>query len=154
MVVALARLRYAGCNTQHFTELLAEREAIRLSRSSVRRILLEGGVRSPRKRRPPRYRSRRGRYPQEGMLLQIDGSHHKWFEDRGPSLVLIGVVDDATGEVLHALFHEQEDALGYFQLLRRAVADHGVPLALYHDGHAVFERSQHEPESLEEQLAG
>ncbi len=65
---------YACCNNQHTTELLAEREGITLSRSSVRRILLGAGIRSPRKRRAPKHRSRRERYPKEGMLLQIDGS--------------------------------------------------------------------------------
>jgi transposase len=79
-VVGLAQSTYAGCNTQHLSELLAEREGIDLSRSSVRRILLEAGIRSPRKRRPPKHRSRRERYPEEGMLLQIDGSRDDWLE--------------------------------------------------------------------------
>ena len=75
-VLELAQSIYAGCNNQHFTELLAEREGIALSRSSVRRILLRAGIKSPRKRQAPRHRSRRERYPQEGMLLQTDGSNH------------------------------------------------------------------------------
>ena len=45
--------------------------------------------------------------PQEGMLLQLDGSHHPWLEDRGPWLTLLLVVDDATGTVPYALFQEQ-----------------------------------------------
>jgi transposase len=79
-VLELAQSTYAGCNNQHFTELLAEREGINLSRSTVRRILLGAGIRSPRKRRPPKHRSRRERYPKEGMLLQIDGSQDDWLE--------------------------------------------------------------------------
>jgi len=153
-VLELAQSIYAGCNNQHFTELLAEREGIVLSRSSIRRILLEVGIRSPRKRRPPKHRSRRERYPKEGMLLQIDGSHHNWLEGRGPWLSLIGAIDDATGEVTHALFRNQEDAQGYFLLLRQIVTSHGIPMALYRDRHGIFERSKREPESLEEQLEG
>ena len=153
-VLALANSTYAGCNTQHFTELLDEREGISLSRSTVRRILLKAGMRSPRKRRPPKHRSRRERYPQEGMLLQIDGSHHDWLEGRGPYLTLVGAIDDATGKVPYALFRHEEDAQGYFLLLRQIVASQGVPMALYHDGHGIFERSKREPESLEEQLEG
>src|SRR4030095_7798347 len=95
-VLELARGRYAGCNDQHFTELLADREALRLSRESVRRILRAAGGRSPRRPRAPKHRSRRERMPAEGMLLQIDGSRHAWLEDRGPSLTLIGGIDDAT----------------------------------------------------------
>ena len=153
-VLELARSTYAGCNTQHFSELLAEREDITLSRSSVRLILLQAGIRSPRKRRPPKHRSRRERYPQEGMLLQIDGSHADWLEGRGPYLSLIGAIDDATGNVPYALFREQEDAQGYFLLLRQVVDSCGIPLALYHDRHGIFERARGEPESLEEQLEG
>ena len=151
-VIKLAQSIYTGCNTQHFTELLLEREDITLSRSTVRRILLEAGIRGPRKRRPPKHRRRRERYPKEGMLVQIDGSRHDWLEGRGPWMSLIGAIDDATGKVFYALFREQEDAIGYFQLLHQVVTTHGVPLALYHDGHAVFEHAEHEPLSLEEQL--
>lgn len=153
-VVELARGTYAGCNTQHFTELLAEREGIRLSRSSVRRIQLEVGIRSPRKRQAPKHRSRRERYPQEGMLLQIDGSQHDWLEGRGPYLTLLGAIDDATGKVPYALFREQEDAQGYFLLLREIVRSQGMPMALYRDRHSIFEVSKREPESVEEQLSG
>jgi len=153
-VLELIRSTYAGCNTQHFTELLAEREGITLSRSTVRRILLEAGIRSPRKRRPPKHRSRRERYPEEGMLVQIDGSRHDWLEGRGAWMSLIGAIDDATGKVFHALFREQEDAQGYFLLLRQIVNNYGIPTALYHDRHGIFERSRSEPDSLEEQLEG
>ena len=153
-VLELAQSIYAGCNTQHFTELLAEREGITVSRSLVRLILLEAGIRSPRKRRPPKHRSRRERYQQEGMLLQTDGSHHDWLEGRGSYLTLVGAIDDATGKVPHALFRYEEDAQGYILLLRQIVASHGIPVALYHDGHGIFERSKREPESLEEQLEG
>ena len=150
----LAQGPYQGFNHCHLTELLAEREGLQLSRSSVRRILLEAGVRSPRKRRPPKHRSRRERYPEEGMLLQIDGSRHDWLEGRGSWLSLIGAIDDATGKVPHALFREQEDAQGYFLLLRQIVNNYGIPMGLYHDRHGIFERSKGEAESLEEQLEG
>jgi len=153
-VLELARSTYAGCNTQHFSELLAEREGITLSRSSLRRILLKAGIKSPRKRRPPKHRSRRERYLQEGMLLQTDGSRHDWLEGRGSYLTLVGAIDDATGKVPYALFRQQEDAQGYSLLLRQIVAGHGIPMTLYHDRHGIFERSRREPESLEEQLEG
>lgn len=153
-VLGLIQSTYAGCNTQHFTELLAEREGMVLSRSSVRRILLEAGIRSPKKRRPPKHRSRRERYPKEGMLLQIDGSRHDWLEGRGPWMSLIGAIDDATGKVLYALFREQEDAQGYFLLFRQIVSKYGIPIAVYRDRHSIFEPAKKAPESLEEQLEG
>ena len=105
--MALAKGRYSGFNHSHLTELLAEREGIPLSRSTVRRILLAGGIGSPRRRRAPKRYLRRERYPQEGMLLQIDGSRHNWLEGRGPHLTLIGAVDDATGTLPFALFRQE-----------------------------------------------
>ena len=155
-VLGLACSRYAGFNQQHFTELLAEREDIRLSRSTVRNILLESGIRSPKKRRPPKHRSRRDRYPKEGMLLQIDGSPHDWLQGRGPWMSLLGAIDDATGKVPYAVFREQEDSLGYFLLLKDIVSRHGIPLAIYHDRHSIFEVSRDELErvTIPEQLSG
>ena len=153
-VLKLASTKYSGFNHQHFTELLAEREGIFVSRSPVRNILLESGIKSPRKRRPPKHRSRRERYPQEGMLLQIDGSPHDWLEGRGPYLTLIGAIDDATGKVPYAFFQEQEDSKGYFLLLRAIALKEGIPLALYHDRHSIFELAADKLPSIEEQLEG
>jgi transposase len=153
-VQALAAGPYAGVNQTHFTELLAEREGLHLSRSTVRRSLLAAGVRSPRTRRAPRHRSRRDRYPQEGMLLQIDGSRHEWLEDRGPRLTLLGAIDDATGTVPAAVFRDQEDAHGYFLLLRAILTTKGIPVAFYSDRHGIFQRSPRDPDSLVDQLAG
>ncbi len=154
-VVELAQGKYEGFNHQHLTEFLGEREGVVLSRSSVRRILLAVGMRSPKRRRSPRHRRRRERYAQEGMLLQIDGSRHDWLEGRGPWLTLISGIDDATGKVPFALFREQEDAQGYFLLLWGIGRRKGIPLALYHDRHGIFERSpQDPPQTWEEQLRG
>ena len=77
--------------------------------------------------------------PQEGMLLQLDGSHHLWLEDRGPWLTLLLAVDDATGTVPYALIQEQEDTRGYLSLLQGIIERQGVPMAVYTDGHAVFQ---------------
>ena len=138
-VVALAQERYNGINHTHLTELLAEREGVMLSRPTVRRLLTRAGLSSPRQRRPPRHRCRRQRMPQEGMLLQLDGSHHLWLEDRGPWLTLLLAVDDATGTVPYALIQEQEDTRGYLSLLQGIIECQGVPMAVYTDGHAVFQ---------------
>jgi len=137
-VVTLAEGLYNGCNDQHFTELLAEREGISLSRSSVRRIRRAAGLRSPRRRRAPRHRARRERMPQAGMLLQFDGSRHQWLGPDGPWLTLVGAIDDATGDVPSALFREQEDAHGYLLLLRQIVRKRGVPLSVYSDRHSIW----------------
>ena len=83
-VVHLARTRYEGANHTHLSEFLAEREGIHIGRTTLRRILLEAGLSSPRRRRPPKHRVRRQRMPREGMLVQLDGSYHRWSSDHSP----------------------------------------------------------------------
>ena len=137
-VVRLASNGYAGANHSHFTELLREREGMDLSRPTVRRILVKAGIGSPRSRRSRQHRFRRRRMPQEGMLVQIDGSQHPWLEDRGPKLTLLIAVDDATGTVSQAVFRTTEDTRGYLVLLEGLIRQWGIPLAIYSDRHAAF----------------
>ena len=137
-VVVLAGEKYVGFNHSHLTEVLAQREGIQLSRQTVSRFLNHHGLTSTRRHRPPKHRVRRERMPQEGMLLQIDGSHHPWLEERGPRFVLLLAVDDATGTVANALFRPEEDTRGYFLLLEGVIRSYGIPLALYGDRHGVF----------------
>ncbi len=153
-IVTLATTTYADVNHQHLTELLAEREGIVLSRPSVRRILRTAGLRSPRRRRPPRHRRRRERMPQEGLLVQLDGSTHAWLDQRGPHLTLLAVLDDATGEVPAATFRDAEDAHGYFLVLLGLTQTKGVPVAVYSDRHGIFHRAKRTPLTLQEQLTG
>jgi hypothetical protein len=118
----------------------------------VRRLRRSIGQGSPRKRRAPRHRQRRERYSQRGMFVQLDGSPHDWLEGRGPRLTLLVAVDDATNELVYAVFREQEDDAGYFELLLGIIEMHGLPEALYTDRHTIF-RSPKQP-TLEQELAG
>jgi len=138
-VITLTRERYCGVNHTHLAELLAEREDITVSRSTLRRLLTRAGLPSPRRGRSPRHRYRRQRMPQEGMLLQLDGSHHRWLEDRGPWFTLFLAIDDATGTVPYAIFREREDSMGYFELLNVIINRCGIPLGVYTDRHSVFQ---------------
>ena len=140
-VVHLARTRYAGANHTHLTELLRDREGIDLSRPTVRHILTKAGIPSPSKRRPPKHRVRRQRMPQEGMLVQIDGSQHRWLSEDGPQFTLLLAVDDATSAVVNAVFRPEEDTRGYFILMQGLIERWGLPLALYGDRHGVFKFS-------------
>lgn len=153
-VVRLATTRYAGFNHQHLTEMLTGEEALNISRPTIRRILLDAGVRSPRTRRPRRHRRRRERMPQRGLLLQMDASHHDWLEGRGPRLVLHGAIDDATNEVPAALFRFQEDAAGYLHVVRDIVRHAGCPVAIYTDRHTIFHAAPAQPLTLEAQFQG
>ena len=138
-VVRLASTRYQGANHTHLSELLSEREGIDIGRTTLRRILLDAG--SPRRRRPPKHRVRRQRMPRAGMLIQLDGSYHRWLGDHSPPFTLLLAVDDATGSVVDALFCQQEDSHNYFLLMQNLLRRCGIPLALYTDRHAVFKHT-------------
>ena len=137
----MASTTYAGANHTHLTELLREREGIDLGRQTVHRILTRAGIPSPRKRRPPKHRVRRPRMPQAGMLVQIDGSLHRWLGEDGPQFTLLLAVDDATSAVVNAVFRPEEDTRGYFDLMQGLIEQWGLPLALYGDRHGVFKFS-------------
>lgn len=144
---------YQGCNQVLLTELLSEREDLRLARTTVRQILAEAGIHSPRRQRRRRHhRQRRERAAAVGQLLQMDASPHAWLERRGPRLCLHAAIDDATGQIHGATFREQEDTAGYLTVLKQVAQEHGVPLAVYHDRHTIFGSSK--AVSIEDQLAG
>ena len=137
-IVLLATTEYRGFNDTHLAELLAEEEGIGIGRSSLRRLLRSRGIASPRRRRAARYRSRRERMAQEGLMVQVDGSRHDWLEGRGPWLTLVGGIDDATGTVVGAVFREAEDGVGYLMVLRDMARRFGLPASIYRDGSSVF----------------
>ena len=153
-IVSLAKDRYAGFNDSHMTEKLVTVEKLEVSRETVRRLLRGAGMRSPQKRRARKYRSRRERKVQMGMMLLTDASREDWLEGRGPALTLIGYQDDATSRVLAARFQlAYEDTLGYMRVLREVVDEYGIPLSLYRDQHGTFQRNDPHWTSAE-QLAG
>ena len=77
-----------------------------------------------------------------GELVQIDGSHHDWFEGRAPKCCLLVFIDDATGKLQHLRFCESESAFDYMISTRLYVEQHGKPLAFYSDKHSVFRVNQ------------
>src|ERR1019366_1772101 len=152
-ILHLARTTYAGFNDHHLCEKLCEVEGFSLGRETLRRLLRSAGIGSPRKRRAPTHRQRRLARASEGEMLLLDGSFHRWLEDRGPQLTLLGFLDDATRKVPVAEFFPTEDARGYFCLLHRLLRRFGVHLSFYGDHHGVFVRND-DHWSVEEQLAG
>ena len=130
LVMHLTKTRYSETNHTHLSELLREREGMVIGRTTLRRILVGAGLGSPRRRRPPKHRVRRQRMPREGMLIQIDGSYHRWLGRDGPKFTLLLAVDDATGMVAHAAFCEYENTRDYLLLMRGIIERHGIPIAI------------------------
>ena len=135
--MTLVRERYADFGPTLATEKLAERDGLRVSRETVRGWMSEAGLWLSRKQRRTFHqpRLRREAY---GELVQIDGSDHRWFEDRGPPCSLLVFVDDATGRLMQLRFVRSESAFTYFEALELYLQDHGMPVAFYSDKHSVF----------------
>ena len=127
----------------------------RLGTQTIDCIMQQAGMGSVKPVSKPKHRLRRPRYPQEGQLVQIDASLYAWLEERGPRLSLVGGIDDATRNVVGAVFREQEDQQGYIEMIEQVETRYGAPLALYHDRHTMFpaRRSNvHKEHSVQEQL--
>jgi transposase len=152
-VSALMTSVYLGFNDSHLTEKLREEHGLAVSRETVRRWRQQLGQPPKRRRRPPRARRRRTPEAARGALIQIDGSPFAWLEDRGPQLMLLGAVDDATTEILALQFRPAEDVHGYTTLFRDVFTHHGLPMAVYGDRLNLLVRNDAHW-SLDEQLAG
>src|SRR6266481_6036722 len=152
-VQALLQDRYAGFNDTHLTEKLRELHGLTISRESVRRLRRALGLAAVHRRRPAQHRARRPREQASGQLLQLDGSPHDWLEGRGPTMTLLGAIDDATSVVVALHFRPTEDLHGYATLFQQVFATAGLPVALYGDGVNILVRTDHHW-SLAEQLAG
>jgi len=138
----LYRGKYDGFNISHFTEMLAEREEIFISRETIRGILLEKGS-YEKKKRYPKHRSFREPMPKEGMMLQFDTSDHDWLEGRGPRIKLIGGIDDATKDVPYALFAFKDSVEENMATFKEIVKKKGIPLSLYVDKDSKFITIRH-----------
>jgi len=132
------------------TEKLKEREGYQVDHETLRRWLLSEGL-WQRQRKRPRHHQRREREAHFGELVQMDGSHHRWFEERGEKACLMDMVDDATGITL-ALMSQEETTVAAMQMLWAWIEKYGIPQALYVDWKNVYV-TQREP-TLEEQLSG
>jgi transposase len=152
-VIRLMTRVYVGFNDSHVTEKLREQHGLAVSRETVRRLRQHLGQPPVRARRAPRARRRRVPEAARGALIQIDGSPFAWLEERGPELVLLGAIDDATSEILALQFRSAEDVHGYTTLFRDVFTRHGLPVAVYGDRLNLLVRNDRHW-SVEEQLVG
>lgn len=137
-VVALVRENYADFGPTLAAEYLAERHDVVISRETLRQLMIEAGLWKDREARRPRPYQPRYRRDCRGELIQIDGSKHWWFEDRGPQCTLLVYIDDATSELMHLRMVESESTFAYMEATRAYIETHGKPVAFYSDKHCVF----------------
>ena len=136
-ILSLIRSDYPDFGPTLAAEKLAERHGIRVSSESLRQWMLAAGL---WRSRSQRHRVHQPRLRREalGELIQIDGSEHRWFEDRGPACTLLVFIDDATGRLMQMRFVPSETTQSYFAALRDYLRTHGRPVAFYSDKHSVF----------------
>ena len=134
-VLEAFRQRYHDFGPTFASEKLAD-EGLPIAPETLRRWLRAEGVLSSRRKRD-KHRSRRPRRECFGELVQADGSHHDWLEGRGPCMVLLVMIDDATSKAV-ARFYPAETTEGYMDLLERYLRKHGRMVAMYTDRHSIF----------------
>jgi hypothetical protein len=141
--------RYADFGPTLMAEPLAQ-EGLAVDHETVRRWLLAAGKRTVRRRRQ-KHRQWRERKPCLGAMVQLDGSHHDWFEGRRAPCVLMVMVDDATNR-MRGRFFEEETTRASYDVLERWVRKHGLPGSLYVDRDSIYRCEG--VASIAEQLAG
>jgi transposase len=151
-VLQLIREKYSGTEQQRFgptlaAEHLADEDGMEVGEETLRRWMLAEGLWS-RMRRRKAHRKRRERRQHFGDLVQMDGSFHAWFEERGPRGCLMNMVDDATTTTCCRL-GEQETIWAAVGVLRCWIGKYGVPRALYTDWKNVYKRQPTERERLQ-----
>ncbi|WGD48618.1 ISNCY family transposase [Bradyrhizobium sp. CB1650] len=135
--VALVREHYADFGPTLAAEKLAERHELRVSRETLRGWMRQAGIWLPRAERK-RFQQPRHRREHLGELIQIDGSEHRWFEDRAPPCTLLVFIDDATSTLMELRFVASESTFAYFETLKGYLRQHGKPVAFYSDKHSIF----------------
>jgi hypothetical protein len=142
--IGLIRERYADFGPTLAAEKLCETHGLRLAPETVRQWMLAEGLWADRKARARPVHQPRGRRDCLGELVQVDGSRHWWFEDRGPPCTLLVFIDDATSRLMHLEFVPSETAFDYFRATRTYLEAHGKPVAFYSDRHSIFRVSKSE----------
>jgi hypothetical protein len=134
----LIRDRYADFGPTFAQQKLTEEHGLVLSVETLRGWMSAAGLWVPRAQRARRSYPPRERRPCLGELVQIDGSEHAWFEDRGPVCTLLVYVDDATSRLMELRFADSESTFDYFLATARYIHRHGKPMAFYSDRLSVF----------------
>ncbi|WP_445222716.1 ISNCY family transposase (plasmid) [Bradyrhizobium sp. Pa8] len=140
--MALIKANYGDFGPTLAAEKLSERHGLHFGVETVRRWMLADGLWQDRRQRLKRVYQPRHRRDCVGELIQIDGSEHWWFEDRGPQRTLLVFIDDATSRLMHLRFAETESTFDYFAATRAYLQRYGKPIAFYSDKLVIDPRSQ------------
>ncbi len=138
----LLKERYEDFGPTLAHEKLKEMHGVKLSRESVRKLMIAEGLWKPKRAKRPNAHQMRERRACLGELVQIDGSDHAWFEERGPRCTLLVYIDDASGQLLELWFVPDETFFAYCEASRHYFERYGKPVAFYSDKHGIFRVNQ------------
>jgi hypothetical protein len=138
LALSIVRERYADFGPTLAAEKLAELHSCSVSRETLRGWMIADGLWVDRRHRLPSPHQPRRRRACLGELVQIDGSEHAWFENRGEACTLLAFVDDATSRLMQLRFVVSESAFDYLRTTRAYLEAHGKPVAFYSDKHNIF----------------
>jgi hypothetical protein len=139
-VIDLYKDKYKGFGPLLFAEKLSSIEKIKISDETLRNWLI-GAKEWTKRRKHKEHRAWRERKHHFGEMIQVDGSHHDWFEGRGPECVLMGYIDDATGRVF-ARFYEYEGTYPFMDSFKRYIYKYGLPYSIYIDKHTTYKSTK------------
>ncbi len=134
----LIRATYSDFSPTFAHEKLTEKHDLSFSVETLRKWMIEDNIWQPKSARKARIHPSRPRRSCKGELIQIDGSPHKWFEERGDSCTLIVFIDDATSELMALHFSPTETTQSYMEPLSNYLYQHGRPVSIYSDKHSIF----------------
>ncbi|HWL72973.1 MAG TPA: ISNCY family transposase [Burkholderiaceae bacterium] len=145
--IGLIRERYPDFGPTLAAEKLRECHGLVLAKETVRGLMIDAGLWTPRKQRAAKIHQPRNRRSCLGELIQIDGSDHAWFEDRAAPCTLLVFIDDATSALMQLHFVPTESAFAYFEATRAYLEEHGKPVAFYSDKAGIFRATRESTES-------
>lgn len=149
-ILRLYKDNYMGFGPLLASEKLEEINNIKISDETLRNWLISASLweKSRKSRAHHKWRPRKEHF---GQMLLIDGSHHDWLEGRGPKLVLMGYIDDATGTVF-GRFYDYEGTLPAMDSLKKYIKKYGIPMKIYSDKHTTYRSNK--KLTIEEELKG
>jgi transposase-like protein len=141
-IAGILKQKYSDFKPTFASEKLFENHSIKRDPKTIRTIMIEENLWSPRKKKKPEYHSWRKRKSCYGEMLQFDGSYHHWAEGRSGEWCLLAAIDDATGIPVKAKFDTDEGTLPVFKFWKEYAEQHGKPRSIYLDKFSTYKMSQ------------
>lgn len=150
-ILEICRAKYVGFGPTLCMEKLSEKDKKKISDETLRKWFVKEGIEYKGRRKGKKFRQWRERKEYFGEMIQMDGSHHDWLEGRGPKMVLMAFIDDATGKIF-CMFYVYEGTIPALDIMKRYIKRYGIPHSVYLDKHSTYKSTG--KLSIEDELAG